>query len=89
MKPFHINAKTISDAWFQLVYNIIDNSYIQDIQRGSYEEVDYRHQYPGASIYIEFPNQDIVPIIPHTLGIPDPVDGGMHTIENYFAKVIV
>lgn len=64
MLPLTILAKTISDAWFQLIYNIFDNSYRQDIQKGSFENEQYRLQYPGAAIYINFPDQDMVPIIP-------------------------
>jgi hypothetical protein len=47
MFPFFLKAKTISDAWFQLIYNIFDNSYTQEIQRGSFEKEQYRLQYPG------------------------------------------
>ena len=36
MDPFFLKAKTISDAWFQLIYNIFDHSYTQNIQRGSF-----------------------------------------------------
>jgi hypothetical protein len=29
MLPFCLHAKNISDAWFQLIYNIFDHSYTQ------------------------------------------------------------
>ena len=47
MFPFCINAKTIADAWFQIIYNIFENSYTQKIQKGSFEKEQYRLQYPG------------------------------------------
>jgi thymidylate synthase len=85
--PIVINAKTISDAWFQLLFNIFDNSYTQHIQSGSFEKEQYRLQYPGAAISIEFPHLDMVPIIPEGLGIPSPTS--QETIENYFANYIM
>lgn len=42
MLPFCLHAKTISDAWFQLIYNVFDNSYQQKIQKGSFEKEQYR-----------------------------------------------
>ncbi|HMK60426.1 MAG TPA: thymidylate synthase [Dissulfurispiraceae bacterium] len=87
MEPFYLKAKTISDAWFQLIYNIFDNSYTQQIQRGSFEKEQYRLQYPGIAVFIEHPSEDIVPIIPPALGIPAPTS--MEYIENYFANYLM
>jgi len=89
MKPFHIVAKTISDAWFQLVYAIMDdeNIYRQGIQRGSFENEQTRRQFPGASIYIEHPDKDIIPVFPPGLGIP-PVTTREY-IDDYYARYIV
>lgn len=87
MKPFFISAKTISDAWFQLIYNLFDYSYEQKIQKGSFEEVEYRLQYPAIAVYIEHPHLDIVPVIPHGLNIPPPTT--MEYIEDYFANYLM
>ncbi len=87
MLPFCLNAKTISDAWFQLIYNIFDNSYTQKIQKGSFEKEQYRLQYPGLAVYIEHPDQDMVPVIPPALGIPAPTT--MEYIEDYFANYLM
>jgi thymidylate synthase len=87
MKPFFLNAKTISDAWFQLIYNIFDNSYTQKIQKGSFEKEQYRLQYPGIAVYIEHPDVDIVPVIPPGLSIPAPTT--MEYIEDYFANYLM
>ena len=84
---FFLKAKTISDAWFQLIYNIFDHSYTQNIQRGSFEKEQYRLQYPGIAVYIEHPSEDMVPIIPPTLGIPSPTS--MAYIEDYFANYLM
>jgi thymidylate synthase len=85
--PFFLKAKTISDAWFQLIYNIFDHSYTQNIQRGSFEKEQYRLQYPGIAVYVEHPGDDIVPTIPPGLGIPSPTS--MEYIEDYFANYLM
>lgn len=87
MFPFCLNAKTISDAWFQLIYNIFDNSYTQKIQKGSFEKEQYRLQFPGVMVYIEHPDRDMVPVIPPALGIPAPTT--MEYIEDYFASYLM
>ncbi len=87
MEPLFIKAKTISDAWFQLLYNIFDYGYIQQIQKGSFEKEQYRVQYPGIAVYIEHPYYDIVPQMPPNSGIPSPTS--MEYIEDYFANYLM
>ena len=87
MLPFFLKAKTIADAWFQLIYNIFDYSYTQQIQKGSFEKEQYRLQYPGLAVFIEHPDQDIVPVIPPALGIPSPTT--MEYIQDYFANYLM
>lgn len=87
MLPFCLLAKTISDAWFQLIYNIFDKTYSQNIQKGSFENEQYRLQYPGIAVYIEHPGYDIVPVIPPGLGIPSPTT--MEYIEDYFVHYLM
>jgi len=87
MQPFFLIAKTISDAWFQLIYNLFDKTYSQNIQKGSFENEQYRLQYPGIAVYIEHPYYDIVPCIPPGLGIPSPTT--MEYIDDYFANYLM
>lgn len=87
MKPLHLEAKTISDAWFQLLFNIFDNSYNQQIQKGSFENEQYRLQYPGVSVYIEHPSVDMVPVIPAGLGIDPPTTEEFN--QSYFSNYIM
>ncbi len=87
MLPFCLHAKTISDAWFQLIYNIFDRSYTQKIQKGSFEKEQYRLQYPAIAVFIEHPSEDMVPVIPPALGIPSPTT--MEYIEDYFAAYLM
>jgi thymidylate synthase len=87
MLPFYLTAKTISDAWFQLIYNLFDKAYSQKIQKGSFENEQYRLQYPGIAVSIEHPYYDMVPTIPPGLGIPAPTT--MEYIEDYFANYLM
>lgn len=86
-KPFFIYATTISDAWFQLIYNIFDNAYVQNIQKGSFEKEQFRLQYPGIAVFIEHPHLDMVPVIPPHFGIPSPTT--MDYIEDYFVNYLM
>lgn len=87
MKPIHIEAKSISDAWFQLIYNLPDFGYRQDIQRGSFAKEQTRLQYPGISVYIEYPHKDVVPIMPAGMGIPSPTT--VEYINDYFLNYLM
>lgn len=87
MIPFCLMAKTISDAWFQLIYNLFDKGYAQNIQKGSFENEQYRLQYAGIAVYIEHPYYDMVPTIPPGLGIPAPTT--MEYMEDYFANYLM
>lgn len=87
MQPYYLEARSISDAWFQLIFNIFDKSYIQQIQKGSFEGEQSRLQYAGIAVYITDPHEDIVPFIPNSLSIPAPTT--MAYIEEYFANYLL
>jgi len=87
LRPFFLHAKTISDAWFQLVYNIFDHGYRQPIQSGSFEKEEVRLQYPSIAVFIEHPDMDMVPVMPPGLGIPPPTT--MAYIEDYFVNYLM
>ncbi len=87
MFPFFLSAKTISDAWFQLIYNLFDKAYLQRIQKGSFENEQYRLQYSGIAVYIEHPYYEMVPTMPPNSGIPAPTT--MEYIEDYFANYLM
>ena len=85
---YTVKAMTISDAWFQLIYAIHDQGYIQaEIQRGSFEKQTHRIQFPGAAIYIAFPGQDMIPVIPPGVNVPAPAD--MEAVTNYYIDKIL
>lgn len=80
--------KTISDAWFGLLYNIQEYGYKQPIQRGSFsEEGNYRIQYPFVAIEIEYPHLDMIPIMPQ--GMESFAPTTMAYVEEYFANYLM
>ncbi len=87
MLPFFVKAKTISDAWFQLIYNLFDFGYAQKIQKGSFENEQYRLQYSGIAVYIEHPYYDMIPTMPPGSGIPAPTTKDY--IEDYFVNYLM
>jgi thymidylate synthase len=85
--PFCLIAKTIADAWFQLIYNLFDKAYSQKIQKGSFENEQYRLQYSGIAVFIEHPSDDMIPIMPPNSGIPAPTT--REYIEDYFVNYLM
>lgn len=71
-----IEARDLPDLWFQAVHDILDKGRSFTIDRGSYQgqtrlEYDYfigRVRYPGTT--------PLLPDIPASLGIPNPVEEG-------------
>lgn len=85
-KPFHVEATSIADAWFQIIYNIIDNSYKTGIQHGSFEG-NTRFQFPSLSVFISGPNEDMVPVMPPDLAYLAPTT--QDYIEDYFVNYLM
>jgi thymidylate synthase len=81
MELVFIDARDLPDAWFQCVYKLLETGREYTIERGSYEgqkrlEFDYitiRIKYPGV--------RPLLPDIPPSLGIPNPVADGY--LEEY------
>jgi len=81
LKCTSIIARDIPDAWFQCVYEIIDNGHKYVIDRGSFEGQE-RLEFDYVTIQINHPKvRPLIPDIPPTLGIPNPVAEGY--IEEY------
>lgn len=76
-----IQARDIPDAWFQCVYEIIGHGHKYIIDRGSFEG-QQRLEFDYVTIHIKHPgSRPLIPDIPPTLGIPNPVAEGY--IEEY------
>jgi len=81
LNPLSIVARDIPDAWFQCVYEIIDNGHTYSIDRGSFEGQE-RLEFDYITIQIQHPHvRPLIPDIPPALGIPNPVADGY--IEDY------
>lgn len=91
MIPTSINATTIPDAWFQLVYALVKGTVphaIYQIDRGSYVR-QKRLEYDYVTVVISHPGQrPLVPDIPPGIGIPPPVES-MEYVEEYFANYLM
>lgn len=81
LKSVLIEARDIADAWFQCVYEILDHGHTYSIERGSYEGQE-RLEFDYVTAHIKYPGvRPLVPDIPPSLGIPNPVADGY--IEEY------
>lgn len=76
-----IKARDLPDAWFQCVYQILDNGRKYKIDRGSYKGQE-RLEFDYITVHIKFPGtRPLLPDIPAALGIPNPVADGY--LEQY------
>jgi len=89
MNPIVVNATTIGDAWFQLLYNLDDKNYsrIYKIDRGSYSG-QKRQEYLFTVVNIQHPELDPrIPIIPESMTIPPPTTP--EYVEEYFRTYLL
>ena len=79
-----IVARDIPDAWFQCVSRILDMGFEYEIELGSFEG-EKRIEFDWITIQISHPYQEpydlMLPSIPASLGIPNPVETGY--VESY------
>ena len=76
-----IKARDLPDAWFQCVYEILDQGHKYVIDHGSYEG-QKRLEFDYVTIHVKYPGvRPLIPDIPASLGIPNPVAEGY--IEEY------
>lgn len=81
LNSINLRARDIPDAWFQSVYEIIENGHKYVIDRGSYEGQE-RLEFDYMTIHITHPGvRPLLPDIPPSLGIPNPVAEGY--LEEY------
>jgi thymidylate synthase len=73
LKPIMIEATTLPDSWFQVIWNLIDYGRVFTIDRGSYAG-QKRLEFDYVTIHIKYPGvRPLLPDIPPHLGIPNPV----------------
>ena len=81
MKLVSIEARDLPDAWFQCVYEIMDNGHEYEIDHGSYAG-QKRLEFDYLTVHIKYPGvRPFIPDIPPSLGIPNPVAEGY--LEQY------
>ena len=86
--PVFIEATDLSNAWFQVIWKIMEKGYRYQNQRGSFEGID-RVELDYAFIQVRFPSEEIlVPIIPENLNIPAPTTLEYVT-QDYFPRYLM
>jgi thymidylate synthase len=81
MKLEFIEARDLPDAWFQTIHRVLKKGYTYTIDRGSYEG-QKRLEFDYTTINIKHPGvRPLLPDIPPSLGIPNPVKEGY--LEKY------
>jgi len=87
LKPVYIEATTLNDAWFQLVWNIYDYGRREVVERGSYEG-DTRLEFDWVVCRIKHPGVRPLAIqMPESSSIPPPNDE--ETINDYFVEYLM
>jgi len=86
-KPRFIEATTLDDAWFQLLYNINEVGRKYEITAGSYAG-DTRLEFDKVSGFIhKVHERPLAPRVPEGSGLPVPTDDD--AIEQYFANYLM
>ena len=81
LKVVVIEARDLSDAWFQCVSKIQDEGHKYKIEEGSFQG-QYRWEFDYVTVHIKFPGaRPLVPDMPPGLGIPPPAT--MEYVEQY------
>jgi len=85
LRPVHIEAFDLDDAWFQCLSEILENGHVYKIDRGSYEG-QRRLEFDFVTIRVKNPSHQIIPIMPEGLGIPAPTS--LDYIKQYLAYLL-
>jgi len=73
LNPIHINATSLSDAWFQTLYKCIEQGSSFVIDQGSYEG-QKRLEFDYITIHIKYPaTLPLLPQVNPSFGFPNPV----------------
>lgn len=84
-KPIIINAKTINDAWHQLIFQVEEKGRKYKITQGSFVG-QFRYEFEFVLVEIERPWEDMVPIFPEGIVLPPPTT--QENNEQYFSNYI-
>jgi thymidylate synthase len=83
----HIEATTLNDAWFQLIWAIYDHGRRETVTRGSYEG-DTRLEFDWVTCHIKYPGVRPLNIeMPESSTLPPPNDA--EKVDEYFALYLM
>ena len=85
LRPVHITAFDVDDAWFQALSAILDKGTVYTIDRGSYKG-QQRLEFDFVTIRITNPSHQIIPIIPEGVSIPAPTD--LNYVQSYLTYLL-
>ncbi len=85
LKPVHIEAFDLDDAWFRCLSKILETGHVYTITRGSYAG-QKRLEFDFVTIRIKNPSHQIIPIMPESAGIPAPTS--MEYINGYLSYLL-
>lgn len=85
LRPVHIEAFDLDDAWFQCLSEILEKGYVYKIDRGSYEG-QRRLEFDFVTVRVKNPANQIIPIMPESLGIPAPTS--LDYIKQYLSYLL-
>jgi len=85
LKPVHIEAFDLDDAWFKCLSKILEHGHVYKIDRGSYAG-QHRLEFDFVSVHVKNPAHQIIPIMPEGSSIPSPTD--MDYIHQYLSYLL-
>ncbi|MBI4335141.1 MAG: thymidylate synthase [Candidatus Omnitrophica bacterium] len=85
LRPVHIEAFDLDDAWFRCLCEILENGHVYKIDRGSYEG-QRRLEFDFVTVRVKNPAHQIIPIMPEGLGIPPPTS--LDYIKQYLSYLL-
>ena len=85
LRPVHIEAFDLDDAWFRCLSEILEHGYVYKIDRGSYAG-QRRLEFDFVTVHIKNPAHQIIPIMPEGSSIPVPTT--MDYIQQYLQYLL-
>ena len=85
LKPIHIEALDLDDAWFQCLCAILEKGHVYKIDHGSFKG-QQRLEFDFVTIRARKPGHQIMPIMPEGSGIPAPTS--MEYLNEYLSYLL-
>ena len=85
LRPVHIEAFDLDDAWFKCLAEILEKGFIYKIDRGSFAG-QRRLEFDFVTIHVKNPAHQIIPIMPEGSSIPAPTT--MDYIKQYLQYLL-